>query len=145
MKWVITQNGNVIRLGAVSEFILDEASIQILIGETKEQGGVYSYHEQLSCVYNDLMNFITDSDTETFFFPDSDNDIWLKRYGISELNLPAREYKACLKEGVKTIYDLMPDPGGYERVIYGISKNGMTELRKKRDEFVENKLEERIY
>ena len=142
MKWVKTQNGNIIRLGAVLEFILNEKSIQILIGETTEQGGTYSYNEQLDRVYHDLLHFITDADAETFTFPESDNNIWLKNYQISELNLPAREYKACLREGIKTVYDLMPSSDGWERVIYGISKKGLEELHEKRDEFVKNKLDE---
>lgn len=143
MKWVKTQNGNIIRLGAVSEFILGEKSIQILIGETTEQGGDYNCHEQLSCTYNDLMNFITDPDIEMFSFPKSDNNLWLKNYKISELNLPEREYNACLRAGIKTIYDLMPSSDRWVRHIRGIGPKA--ELYKKRDEFVKNKLDEGTY
>ena len=146
MKWIKTQNGNIIRLGAISEFVLKEKDIEILIGEITEQGGFYNCYEQLNSVYDDLLNFIIETDNNgIFYFPQSDDNMWLKIFDISELELSVKEHNACLRSGIRTVYDLMPDSNGWERIIRGIGKNALIELHKKRDEFVRNKLNDKTH
>ena len=143
MKWLKTQNGNIIRLGAVSEFIPYGCSMDILIGETKETAYQYDYKEQAELVYEDLFSFITDAETnnEIFSFPKNDANTWLKSYSFddfaSEMELSIRVHNACLRGGVKTVYDIMPTEDGWERCFRNLGKMGAEELRQKREEFIE--------
>lgn len=143
MKWLKTQNGNIIRLGAVSEFIPYSYSMDILIGETKETAYQYDHKEQAELVYEDLFSFITDVETnnEIFSFPKNDTYTWLKSYSFddfaSEMELSIRVYNACLRGGVRTVYDVMPTEDGGERCFRNLGKMGAEELRQKREEFIE--------
>ncbi|HQA93788.1 MAG TPA: hypothetical protein PK155_07155 [Bacteroidales bacterium] len=147
MKWLKTQNGNIIRLGAISEFIPYSCSMDILIGDTcvgrQETAYQYDDKEQAELVYKDLFSFITDEETnnEIFSFPKNDVNTWLKSYSFVdfaiEMDLSVRVQNACSQAGVKTVYDIMPTEDGWERCFSNLGKMGKEELRQKREEFIE--------
>jgi len=147
MKWIKTQKGNIIRVGAVSEFIPDGNNMRILIGQTEEVGYEYSCQEQADDTYNRLLDFInnTDFDNDIFEFPSRDDNLWLKNIDIDEFtnecNISNKIGAAMKRYGIHTVYDFMPK-NDWEAVMYirGISNKTMIELRKKRDEFVRERL-----
>lgn len=147
MKWIKTQKGNIIRLGAVSEFIPDGNNMRILIGQTEEVGYEYSCQEQADETYNRLLDFIkdTDFDNDVFEFPSRDDNLWLKNIDIyefiNECNISDKIGRAMKRVGINTVYDFMPK-NGWETAMYirGISNKTLIELRKKRDEFVRERL-----
>lgn len=106
MKWIKTQTGNIIRLGAVSEFIKTENGIYAVIGEKMETLCEYDNKEQLNESYEDLECFLVDNE-DMLEFSNNDDKSYLKKYDIDELGISVRSYNVLYRCGIFTVYDLV--------------------------------------
>lgn len=109
MKWIKTHKGNIIRLGAVTEFIFRDDGIDILLGTITEEGCRYADKEQCVEVREELEIYITQTgENDIFSFP-SAKDIeftWLKKFDIDVLLLSVKAHNACKRAGIYNLYDL---------------------------------------
>ena len=145
MKWIKTQNGNIIRLGAISEFVPNNLEMSIVIGTTNEVGWKYTNQRQADNVYRDLLNFIKHADAdEIFVVPPTNEYMWLQDYPVSEIgDIGVRTYNALARADIRTVFDLMP-VYGIEISIRNVGMKEMGKLRTMRDDFIAKKLEERL-
>lgn len=140
MKWIKTCKGNIVRLGAVTEFIFRDDGIDILIGTVTEEGCRYSDKEQIVEACQELENYIIQTgENDIFSFP-SANDIeftWLKRFDIDVLMLSVKSYNACRRADIHNLYDLKNKNISN---IRGIGEKCQKEIEQKLDDFINKRI-----
>ena len=146
MKWIKTKEGNLVRLGAVTEFEPRYHAMWLHItGAQDKEELLYQYNSDKKCraMYEKLCSFIMrkEDDGNILIFDEEDENEMFAEYDIRELfGDPARDTRivnALKRSDISTVYDLIKRK---ERgKVRNIGEDRRNELIKQLDEFVDKR------